>query len=259
MLVVERNEVTRGDLSELFNGTLTAIRIPDFYSPDAAAAISRALLKSDLHGTYENAPAIGRIGQSFFETQASDDAARRYKKNSIKWIRELRAGLHPHLTPIDRIRLEMEELWPAGAQLGTMNGTKMFAGLARTFAEGSYAEPHQDILAWDAPTQPEAREITSQVAMNVYLTMPEAGGSLTLWDISYDQQEYDRRRIKDSYGLRREELPVPTATLQPRVGELILFNATKVHAVEIIQRGQRVTWSCFIGYRNDQSPLMLWS
>lgn len=259
MPVLERKEIAPKDLIGLFDGSVTAIRIPSYYPEETADLISRALLHSDMHGKYENAPNIGRVGQAFFESQASEVAARRYERDAVKWIRDLRAGMFPVLTPVDRMRLELDEVWPAGAHVAVMGGRKMFVGLARTFGEGSDAEPHQDVFWWDAPESAEAHSVQSQVAMNVYLTMPASGGELTLWAVSYDRQEYNRLRIEQSYGLKRAQLPTPIVTIRPRVGELILFNATKVHAVEEIKKGTRVTWSCFVGYQGDKSPLVLWS
>ncbi len=259
MLVVERNEISQEDLLGLFDGNLTAVRVPGYYPEDAAAAISMMLLQSELHGKYENAPNIGRVGQAFFESQANEQAARRYERDAVRWVRELRSGLFPQLTPIDRFRLELDEVWPEGSHVGSMNGHKMFVGLARTFSVGSYAEPHQDVFQWDAPGTDEARRVTTQVAMNVYLQMPETGGDLTLWPISYKRDEYEQHRIAGSYGVQRDGLPDPVATLKPRVGELILFNANKVHAVEEIRAGVRVTWSCFVGYQCADAPLVLWS
>lgn len=259
MQIRERSDIRKDDIEGLLNGDLLAVRIGAYCSSEQAEVISTLLCNSRLHGAYENAPAIGRTGQAFFESQASDETANRYLQNAVPWIRELRDALHPNLSPIDRVRLELDEVWSPGARLATMAGHKMFAGLARTFATGSHAEPHQDIWWWDCPSSPEARRVKTQLAMNVYLTMPARGGELTLWPDSYDAEGYARRKVPGSYGLRREVLPEPAAKLVPRVGELILFNANKVHAVEPIEEGDRVTWSCFIGYEDDRAPLVIWS
>lgn len=259
MQIVEKTEVTQEDLLGLFDGSVTAVRIPEYYSKEQAQAITQVLLNSGLHGKYENAPNIGRVGQAFFESQANEEAAGRYEKEAVKWMRELRKGLSPNLTPIDRFRLEIDEIWPHGANVAEMKGRKMFVGLARTFGQDSYAEPHQDMFHWDAPESVEASFVSTQVAMNVYLQLPDGGGELTLWPVSYDKKGYDDRRIPGSYGLKEEALPEPVATLHPRLGELILFNATKVHSVGKIKSGVRVSWSCFVGYQKVDSPLVLWS
>jgi hypothetical protein len=259
MQVIEKSEITQEDLLGLFNGGLAAVRVPGYYSTEQSKAITQVLLNSTLHGKYENAPNIGRVGQAFFESQANEKLAQRYEKEAVKWIRELREGFSPNLTPIDRFRLEVDELWPHGANVAKMKGRKMFVGLARTFGQGSRAEPHQDMFHWDAPESVEANVVSTQIAMNVYLHLPDDGGELILWPVSYNRNGYEERRIPGSYGLREETLPEPVATLHPRLGELILFNATKVHSVGKIKAGARVSWSCFVGYQGTDAPLVLWS
>jgi hypothetical protein len=163
----------------------------------------------------------------------------------------------PDLTPIDQFRLELDELWVPGAHVATLNGRKMFVGIVRHFGEGSEAEAHQDVFAWDAPTSPEA--LAGQLTAIVYLSLPVRGGQLAIWNLSLSHEEYERQRVPNSYGLRRETLPDPDVVLEPEQGELILFNAGLVHAVEKIEVGSRVTWSCFIGFRGANDSLVVWS
>ena len=54
-------------------------------------------------------------------------------------------------------------------------------------------------------------------------------------------------------------LPPPDAVVAPRVGDLILFNSNRIHAVRACRGGPRVTVSCFIGYRGEGRPLGYWS
>ena len=239
-------------------GQLVAIRIKNYYDPAKCEELAEKLIGSPLYGKYVNAP-IGRSGVAYFECQADEESRKRYEEHGVTWIRELRERASPCLSPFDKFRLELDEAWTAGAYINSLNGRKMFGGLVRHFIENSEAEAHEDVLAWDAPESASITGIAGQFAWNTYLKVPSKGGELVIWDISLSRKEYEERKILNSYGLRRERLPDPVAVLQPEVGEMILFNAGFVHAVEKIQEGSRVTWSCFAGYRGPHDPFLIWS
>jgi len=81
--------------------------------------------------------------------------------------------------------------------------------------------------------------------------MPPHGGELAIWDLKPDQDEYEALRIPESdglksYGLKREPLGEPAYVITPRPGDLILFDAQRVHAVYASVGGARVTISFFI-------------
>jgi hypothetical protein len=256
--VVVREKLSSEDLIALMRGQLVAIRIGNYYDPTKCEELAEKLIGSPLYGKYVNAP-IGRVGQAYFECQADEESRKRYEESGVSWIRELRERAAPCLSPFDKFRLELDEAWAAGAYINSLNKRKMFGGLVRHFIENSQAEPHQDVLAWDAPESASITGIAGQLAWNTYLKVPSKGGELVIWDISFSRKEYEERKIPNSYGLRRERLPEPVAVLQPEVGEMILFNAGFAHAVEEIQEGSRVTWSCFAGYRGPHDPFLIWS
>lgn len=254
-----RDSINSDDIKRILNREIAAIRIRNYYPKDTCVLVSERLMKSDYYGRYVNAPKIGRVGQAFFESQASDNSKKRYERMSVEWMQQIRLGCAPFISPIDKLRLELDEVWPPGAMLGQIGVTKMFAGLARHFAEGSEAEPHTDVLAWDAPSEPDAQELSGQIAANTYLTVPDKGGELTLWDVWPNKEQYEELRKPGSYGLRRDCLPEPIVSIKPSIGELILFHPQRVHAVEEIKQGSRVTWSNFIGHKSDNEPLTVWS
>lgn len=129
----------------------------------------------------------------------------------------------------------------------------------REFNQGSCAEPHNDVLAWDLVGEMET-SIINQLAANVYLETPEMGGELRLWhDWPATKEEYDGIRKKSSYGVKEECLSGGYLEVTPEVGELILFNPMRIHSVEEIQHGSRLTWSCFIGMYDENKSLQIWS
>jgi predicted 2-oxoglutarate/Fe(II)-dependent dioxygenase YbiX len=71
--------------------------------------------------------------------------------------------------------------------------------------------------------------------------------------------EYKELQLGNTYGLDRAKLPPPDLILHPRTGDLIIFDATRVHAVTKQQVGTRITCSAFIGYRGKEVPLVVYS
>jgi hypothetical protein len=246
------------DVTALAEHSIAAIRIPDYCSAELSQEFAERLLTHPMFGFYANATNIGRVGMAYFETICNPALRARYYSESRHMMQAIRQACAPLLTPIDRLRLELQEAWPWGANIEHLSEGKMFVGLSRLFAEGSEALPHDDQLWRDAPASPLAHELRTQLTGNVYLQVGE-GGDLDLWESQLTPEEFEALRLPGSYGLDRARLPEPDLTLQPEVGELILFNPTYLHAVRRITEGVRITVTFFIGYRGRQQPLTYWS
>lgn len=257
--IIISNELEKWHLDGLFNKSIDLVRIPNYFSQHSAQEIANKIKRSPLFGNYINAPKIGRIGQAFFECQNDEITLNRYRKFAKVWIKEMRKEVSPFISPIDRLRLELSEVWPSSCNLAEINGHKLFAGLVRELKAGTYAEPHNDVLSWDLLNDMKTG-ITNQLAANVYLETSEKGGELRLWhEWPNSKEEYNAIRIKDSYGVKEELLNNSYLEVTPEAGELILFNPTRIHSVEKIKQGTRLSWSCFIGLENQDKALQIWS
>lgn len=256
--IIFSNELKQWHLKGLLDHSIDVIRIPNYYTKENSSDIANKLRSSEYFGSYVNAPLIGRVGQAYFECQNDELSLARYKKNALKWVRNMRQQLHPYITPIDRLRVEIGDSWIHGCNLATIDGNKLFAGLVREFKENSYAEPHNDVLAWDV-TGDDSTDVTNQLSANIYLETSQEGGELVLWNEWPIQSEYNVIKIDGSYGVDRNKIMPPQIEITPQQGELILFNPMRIHSVEKIQSGSRMTWTCFIGYSNDNNPLVVWS
>jgi len=257
--VVETTHLRAEDIRSLYDGRILAIRVPGYYPAAASDEVAGRLLGSERMGAYAVAPTIGRLGISFFDTAGNPELRETYFREARPTIDELRRLCGAHGSPIDRLRAELQEAWPHGADLGHIDGRPMFVGLARVFRDRAEALPHQDDFELDAQDCPSAPTIVGQLACNVYLRPAQEGGELELWDERYDEVEFDARRLGDTYGLDRTLIPPGAARLAPRKGELILFNSMRVHAVRATRAGARVTMSCFIGLEKDGRRLVTWS
>lgn len=258
MKIKQTDKIVYSDLTLLLNGKIDAIRIENYYANSLCDEIAEKFISSKLNGKYVNAPLIGRVGQAYFESQSDAISQRNYKANALSWIAELRESLLPILMPNDKLRLELDEAWPHGCSLATIEGNRAFSGLVRSFDEGSYAEPHNDVLRWDLPSESETK-ICNQLAGNIYLRVPKEGGELIMWDFWPTKEEYEELKNKDSYGLPEISLRGEKNIISPKKGELILFNPMRIHSVSKISKGTRVTSSTFIGYSNNESRLSMWS
>jgi hypothetical protein len=231
-LVIIAQELSLPALLDLIHGRAVAVRIPGFYAPDIARLISEKLCALPAHGKYVNAPEISRVGHALYETVGHPELEGRYFQDAEAVARAQREACYPYVAPFDKVRMAVDELAPQGATiLRDCSGRRCFAGLTREFACGAEAEPHTDCLEWDAPHLFNKVPI-AQIAGNVYLRVG-GGGDLTIWPgIRPDRDQYETLRRPGSYGLRRELLTGNVVTIRPAVGELVLFDARCVHAVE---------------------------
>ena len=260
-LFLSEPELTLPSLQKLLKGNILALSVPDFTPATICDNIAKKLLRKN-YEYYKYAPdAVGRYGISFSEVGLDPAIAKRYYDTSAQAIKALRSQFAPHLSPIDKLRLELDEVWPKGALLEAFEpDLKTFVGLCRVIDANKRVLPHQDIIAWDAKGKAAERASTicNQLAVNIYLQVPKQGGELELWDYGYTDFSNYNRESKGSYGIQRDKLPPPALTLKPQVGELILFCPQKLHCIRE-GSAQRLTMSCFVGYRGDKKPLTFWS
>lgn len=256
-MLIKTKKIDQKSLKNLASGEVLAIRIKDYLSSDLSRKLADKIMASG-YAHYINAPSIGRIGMAFYEAGNEPELLNTYFEQAHGHIENLRERCLPYTSPIDKLRCELDEVWPAGANLENLYGQKMFIGLSRVVEPNVYFLAHHDIFAKDAPHSFHARSLQAQFACNVYLDMPDEGGELEIWEQEMSPAEFDALR-GESYGILPELLGEPSLRLKPNCGELILFNSRKMHAVAPSVKHSRLSLSCFVGYRGDHAPLTCWS
>lgn len=257
--VLTTDRLRTEQLIDLAEGRRLAIRIPGYYSEYLCSEIATKVDVDPELSDYENAP-IARIGKAFYEVVGGGmSMLEQYYEGVVERMDYIRSIFGDFVSPLDRFCRELDERWTHGAKTLAIDGRKMNVGLFRNFKAGSEAEPHQDVLLWDAPHQAPATFVTAQLAWNLYARTSSAGGELELWDMRFSKSEYESRRRPGSYGLLRESVPPPTVTIAPQTGEMILFNASLLHAVRPTEGVSRITITCFVGYRGRNRSLVMWS
>ncbi|HEX8153545.1 MAG TPA: hypothetical protein VF698_10485 [Thermoanaerobaculia bacterium] len=213
-----------------FRKETAAVVIPRYCDEETAGRLADALLQSDGRTNYlvrwstrsgrEDALAltdVDRVGP----VDSTDSP-----QTTVDAIRRMRSATAPALSPIDRLRLELDEVLPLGASLEReKDGEPYNAGVGRIM-ERSDAIVHADVARQGCLTA------------NVYLRMPAKGGSTRIW-----RHEGTFLGAGSSYIFDRDEIgdDVPYSDVIPAVGDLILWNPCAPHVVLPFTGGPRVT------------------
>lgn len=258
MNILETSVLLEEDIIKLTRGDHGMIIARNYYDHEICTIIAEKLDNSVERGSFTKAKDISRIGMAHFDI-VSNDTFDKYHANAIRSINELRRIFQPYLSPIDKLRLNLEEIWSSGTHLETLYGKKCFVGICRIIAANVSLDPHTDRLDRDSPDSYQAKSLLSQLSANIYMQVPEKGGALELWPHEPDEDEYKKMKSSDHYGVSRELLGSPALSIRPEPGDLILFNPRKFHAVSEGKGQDRICIGAFIGYRGDNQPLSYWS
>lgn len=255
--MLDRAGLDHAALLALASGGPLVLHVRQFVHPTACATLAH---RAESHGysSYLNVPSVRRIGMAFYETESRQELLDVYFDSAQRHIREFRAACLPYASPIDAFRCTLDEAWAHGARLQTLGQRKMFVGLSRMVEPGTTFLAHHDIFEEDAPGRPEASGLLAQFGANIYLQMPDTGGSLLMWRREIPPSIFNRMRGAD-YGVAIERLGAPDATVTPAPGDLLIFNSRKMHAVSPGTGRSRLAVSCFVGYRGPSAPLTFWS
>jgi len=195
-----------------------------------------------------------QVGSAFI----SESGAKNYfAEAQIFWNQvrtEIFAGL---INPIDAFFDAINDVWPAGATAGRRGNDAFSPGVFRWFSQGSSLNPHVDTVT-ESLIAPLCS--TARLAANIYLdtTSTINGGHLELWDMSLTSEQFELARAPD-FSLRREVIGTPSLSISPEAGDLILFDAERIHAVSTILSGTRLTASTFVGFSQLDGPLFFFA
>ncbi|MGP3947722.1 2OG-Fe(II) oxygenase [Streptomyces sp. 7N604] len=246
-------------LADLFDLKYIAVRVPGFYDPMYSKSLSGLLYQeiddSASGGIYES-----NI-DSFWNVMKDKERRERYFNVALPLQQRLRRLSAPYPSPVDLLRLALDEAWPGGAGLMKMSGRKMPFGITRLWRTGSEALPHQDVLHREIGEEDDTVRLVSQLGVNIYLDTADEGGELETWDHVITDEAYEdlRDEYEGSYGYPRSMLPEESLLISPEVGDLVMVNTTCAHAVRKITRGRRMTVSGFVGNSGTDQPLRCWS
>ena len=256
------NKITTESIEKLINDKEVALVIKNFCSHDTCEKLTDKILKSQniqkyTHEVNENNEikhkyyGVNRVGTPFNMTYnlTQNNLIEEYYINATKGIETIRAFCSPFLSPIDKLRLELDEIFIPGATVAYFENKKMLVGIGRialpTHSHMSEEQPHFDALPL------KYAHLEAQFAANIYLNVPSNGGELELWDTP---SLSPLSKVPHNW---RTQLP-QSIKIKPQKGDLIIFNCRKPHAICSFTEEKRVTIQVFIGYQKGL-PLMLWN
>lgn len=259
--IITTKKLTFPLLNQLLYGDILAIRIPDFCSIDQCQILQSNLDQhSNKISKYDNAPELDiyRFGLSYFETRFNFKLIDQYFRQAHFHLYDMDQLCQPAANPLRDFLQALDQAWPHGAKPQQLSDKLMMPGLIRILHEHQAFSPHQDLLNRDIPQLPKHEHPISQLAINLYIQNFQTGGELELWDYAPDDEVANTLYTGTHDFYDRAKLPPVAATLTPQAGELILFQSSKVHAVNKGQGGKRIAFSCFSAFRGINKPLSYW-
>jgi hypothetical protein len=250
--------LTYEDLKDVIDGKCAAIRIKEFCSKKICQMVTNRFLQHSNRGNFNKASDVGRIGIAHYEID-SPEKFDLYHQKAIEYTWQLRNVFDPYLSPVDKIRLLLEEVWPSGAQLEMLYGRKCFVGICRIMEPTIELLAHNDRLDRDSPDSLQARSLISQLSACVYIQVPDEGGGLRLWMKEPENEEEYIKLKSGNYGIEMGKLGPPVHVIEPENGDLLIFNIRKYHGVAPGKGKSRINVGAFIGYRSINQPLTYWS
>ena len=254
--------ISSSSIQDLCNGKIVAIWVKRFYETQFCEYATKKIEGSPQITSYPEIAGFYRLGSPY--AQAFEDFKNKnifstiesYFQNSLEQIEHIRSLFHPYYSPIDKLRLLLDEAWEPGATLKTVNKSKYFAGIVRIMNDSKTAlPPHVDrYIPLDSPDI----KYKIQLAANIYLNTPKKNGHLKLWQQSISKIDTSQRN-KLAVCESQKYLPNPAVSISPECGDLVIFNASLLHAVTGEMEGKRMALGLFIGMRAYNEPLEFWS
>jgi hypothetical protein len=231
------DRLTADALRGLGREEFAALRIPMYCAPETAERITDLLVahpnRTNYRARWASRDEHGlRPCEKYSETDVdrvgpadSRPEGERPSVSGVDMMRAIRATAAPHLAPIDRLRLELDEVVPDGAMLYRRDGEVSLSGVGRVMTSS------KELVHADTGRR-------NCLTANVYLRMPATGGGTRIW-----RYEGGYRQSPQSYLFQPGELPdsTPNCLLKPQVCDLVIWNPALPHAVQGFEDPPRVT------------------
>jgi hypothetical protein len=254
---LDRRRLGITEQNALRDGTMACVVVDHFHPEEACRAIGNNVVRLGLSRTYSGhnleARFTGLVATEFLGRKEAYFAA------VPQADEDRRRLLGDGSDPIDEVIRLLRGAWPAGARVATEGDQPYFAGVIRNLRTVPH---HTDFGRRDLAGWAVART-RWQLSWNLYLTLPDSGGELEIWQRQWREEDeqayrYDRATKK---GWHPDVVAGwPSVRVAPRVGRLVVFNPLYYHKVlDVTGAKPRLAMSSFVGVADEDSPLVLWS
>ncbi|MFI6689392.1 proline hydroxylase [Streptomyces sp. NPDC050485] len=254
---VDAPAFTESHLARLATGTLAAVRVPGFLTPEQCQAATTAFDRMPTAGydPLRVPTSILHVGPSLndYRTLANTlDTSRYWKDADAARSAWHRARMQPD--PITVALARLGDAWGTAVTPATIGGRCVFGGTLREMNEGALV--HYDEASREYPAGLFDQTVIAQLAFNLWAQAPVMGGATTVWRHRWEPADEQHR---EAYGYRREAVEgCQHVTLTPRPGDALLFNPANFHAVDPNPGERRIAFALFLAITST-GQLINWS
>jgi 2OG-Fe(II) oxygenase superfamily len=242
------------NLVDLASGTIGAVRITSFLPYRLGDAVLDSLQPGQLarYNPARYPVNASRFGPTLNEYQ--DDGSLRgdywtaATEAAQTWTQRM-----GELQVREHIVAQLSQAWDGAIFSARIQGRPVSWPIIREISAGTLL--HWDDISQEYPNGLFDERIVHQFAMNIFLTAPERGGELRIWQRMW-RPEDEKRRLAFGYEPSLLVQP-PDLTMSPKRGDAVLFQPQHYHDVVPSDDGQRVTLSLFVGIVD--AGLAMWS
>jgi hypothetical protein len=250
-------ELNETNLNNLLDFKIPGILVENFMPPELCEVIGQRLRERNFqnYSHLKNIP-VHQIG--LCHNQYANDDKNVYfgkKEEAQRVINEIYEGLG--ISPVDMVIEAIRSMANRLVDIFIEPGYgPYFAGAFRQFR--GHGRLHVDNAPLHIQKPWAVTEITRQLTWNIYYSLPESGGELIIYDTVHTAVN-DRMKVPGEYYFPYEVLEDEEGIrIQPKLGDLIIFNTFNFHEILGNPDGNRISQTSFIGQREDKS-LGLWS
>ncbi len=267
--ILNTNTVTREDIRKLLAGSILGIRVPSLLSTEVTLKASEKISMILKKGTRwfldpeQRVPSDMGYLLAIPRHRARMEAGLRqtYMEKATSFKQDLQRFFPDDVSPVEILQRTFSNAF------GTQVPTESFEGSPGLPAILRYMTPSH--LFEDCPEgvcHIDSIDGHRLLTVNLYITLPDAGGELQLWD--YDVRNQPNTAISKLIRFHAFEqgyrdripllLPRPVI-IKMRPGDLFLFDAGKPHAVRSFDQGSRVSLQTFLKIKEDDDSAVVFN